>query len=176
MVSPRKNISQALFGVTSRGRKYVPPQSGCRPTFANDWLKVAVVATMRRSQASARLQPAPKAGPLTDAITGFVIWRIAVTTRRAEPSKRENSSASWRSIRSAIAATSPPAQKARPAPVITTTRTFRSAPAASSASARSRRMCPASEFNFSGRLSVIVVMPESSVTSICSYIKDVNRK
>src|SRR5688500_4481492 len=87
--SPRKNISHALFGVTSRGRKYVPPQSGCRPTFTNDWVKLAVVEAMRRSHAKARLQPAPDAGPFTAAITGLFICRIAVITRRAEPNKRE---------------------------------------------------------------------------------------
>ena len=42
-------------------------------------LKPAVSASMRRSQAKARLAPAPAATPLTAATTGFGIVAIAVT-------------------------------------------------------------------------------------------------
>jgi hypothetical protein len=43
-------------------------------------LKEAVVDAMRRSDANAKLQPAPAAGPLTTATTGFVICLIAMIT------------------------------------------------------------------------------------------------
>ena len=48
-------------------------------TFANARLKPAVSATMRRSQAKARLAPAPAATPFTLATTGFSISTRAVT-------------------------------------------------------------------------------------------------
>ena len=48
-------------------------------TLANARLKPAVSATIRRSHAKARLEPAPAATPLTAAITGFAIPASAVT-------------------------------------------------------------------------------------------------
>jgi hypothetical protein len=42
-------------------------------------LKPAVSATTRRSQAKARLAPAPAATPLTAAMTGFSIASMALT-------------------------------------------------------------------------------------------------
>ena len=55
---------------TSRGSSQVPPASGIRPIFENAWMKLAERLAMTRSQASARLAPAPAATPLTAATTG----------------------------------------------------------------------------------------------------------
>ena len=60
---------------TARGSSQVPPQSGTRPIFEKAWMKLAERAATTRSQASARLAPAPAATPLTAAITGTGIER-----------------------------------------------------------------------------------------------------
>ena len=57
--------------------KYVPPESGTSPMPMNAGTKLADSATMRMSQAHARDSPAPAAGPLTAAITGFSKARMA---------------------------------------------------------------------------------------------------
>ncbi len=61
-------IARAL--PTSRGRKYVPPESGTRPILQNAWMKLADFAAMTMSHASARLAPAPAATPFTAQTTG----------------------------------------------------------------------------------------------------------
>ena len=61
---------RARAGPTRRGRNQVPPESGTRPSLANACRKVADFAASTMSQASAILQPAPAATPLTAATTG----------------------------------------------------------------------------------------------------------
>ena len=98
----------------------------------NPGTKLAVSAAMRRSHAAASERPAPAVGPLTAAITGFSSARIArmfgwyVLSSRS----RMSSATSRNSVRSW------PAQKPRPAPVITTART--SGSAASTSACRQR--------------------------------------
>ncbi len=55
-----------------RGMNQVEPLSGTRPTPMKAWMKLADSAQMRRSQARARLAPAPAATPLTAAMIGFL--------------------------------------------------------------------------------------------------------
>jgi hypothetical protein len=62
-------IARAL--PTSRGRKYVPPESGTSPSFENDWTKLAERAASTMSQARAILAPAPAATPFTAHTTGL---------------------------------------------------------------------------------------------------------
>ena len=64
---------------TSRCSVKLEPVSQDRATLANARLKPAVSATIRRSQAKARLAPAPAATPLTAATTGFRMPTRVVT-------------------------------------------------------------------------------------------------
>src|SRR5581483_2932895 len=75
-VSPSSSSSIALLKPTSRVRMKLPPESGARPTRTKDWINFASSEATRRSQASAKLQPAPAATPLTAAITIVSIRRI----------------------------------------------------------------------------------------------------
>ena len=50
---------------------HVPPESGTSPIPTNPGTKVAALDATRMSQAHANDRPAPAAGPLTAAITGF---------------------------------------------------------------------------------------------------------
>ena len=92
--------------------------------FAKARLKPAVSATIRRSQAKARLAPAPAATPFTAAITGLAIAgqrgddRVVVLVDRSGTARRSSRSArsSTCSLRSW------PVQNARPVPVSTTQR------------------------------------------------------
>jgi hypothetical protein len=59
--------------------KNVPPESGTRPMLTKAGMKVAESAAIRRSQAAANESPAPAAGPLTEAMTGFSSARTART-------------------------------------------------------------------------------------------------
>ena len=69
----------ARAGPTRRGRIQLPPVSGTTPSLLKDWMKLAERAAKTRSQASARLAPAPAATPFTAAITGSSRLRSAST-------------------------------------------------------------------------------------------------
>ena len=49
----------------------MPPLSGTRPMFTNDWMNEAFFAASTKSQASARFAPAPAATPFTAHTIGF---------------------------------------------------------------------------------------------------------
>jgi hypothetical protein len=66
---------------SSRWMKYVPPESGTSPMPMNAGTKLADSAAIRMSQAQASESPAPAAGPLTAAMTGFSSARMARTFR-----------------------------------------------------------------------------------------------
>ncbi len=110
-----------------------------------------------RSQASASEQPMPTAGPLTAAITGFGISRIAGDDRVvALAQRRADVRVAVRRRVEAAPSGRRPRRSARPAPVSTTARTPSSAatlldapPAGRRRTARSTRSC------VSGRLSSI---------------------
>src|SRR5215831_3716958 len=111
-----------------RGRKYDDEPSGDAAIFEYAIVNLADSAATTRSPESAKLMPPPAATPLTAVITGFcdrqrrdtVPWRYVVSSLIRMP---------IRSGLSAKSLTSPPAQNARPAPVITMHRTARSSSA-----------------------------------------------
>src|SRR5713226_6029650 len=120
---------------------------------------------MRMSAASARFIPPPAAAPFTAAITGWRMVRMVSTIFC--PARRSGSSSAMapRSRASRIAARSPPALKARPAPVSTTTRTSGSCAARSSAWLSAAPNSGLRAFSRSGRFSVSVSTPASRVSS-----------
>ena len=65
--------SFALAMPTSRGSVHDEPESAESPTAENAIVKLAVSATIRKSQAKANAAPAPAATPLTAATTGLGI-------------------------------------------------------------------------------------------------------
>src|SRR5687767_131620 len=69
---------------------------------------------------------------------------------------------------------SPPAQNARPAPVMTTTRQLASSSAERSANRSSSRMVPPKAFNLSGRLSVMAAIAPRSSYSMCDMAAEFN--
>ena len=75
--SARKNIPVARCVPTSRGTKKVPLVSGINPNLEKLSTKLADSAAIVRSQAKARLAPAPAAIPFTAQITGFSRVRMA---------------------------------------------------------------------------------------------------
>src|SRR5947207_4489987 len=113
---------------------------------------------MTRSPARARLNPPPAATPLTALITG-----LGLRTRRdTAPCRYVVSSLTSAPIRGRLSAksfTSPPAQNALPAPVMTTQRTLGSSSTSSAAWKSSRPSARLSALSASGRLSVIVATP-----------------
>lgn len=77
--SPTMASSAARVGPTSRGRVQVIPESGARPIRPKASTNLASAAAIRRSQANAMEAPAPAATPLTAAMTGCGIERMART-------------------------------------------------------------------------------------------------
>src|SRR4029077_14523324 len=111
---------------------------------------------MRVVQASARLAPAPAAGPLTAAITGLGIVAMARMICLPTFSRGSTSVTSSRSRAFPSTSISPPAQNPRPAPVRTTVRTVVSSASLFRASSKA---CPRALFNAlrrSGRFNVSV--------------------
>ena len=101
------------------------------------------------SQSSAVSQPPPMARPLTAAMNGFSFAEYGNVSAsvRAPPSRRSPACAD-----SAISLRSPPAEKARPAPVTMPTRMSGSLLKSSIASASWRVSCPPRALSRSGRL------------------------
>ena len=126
---------------------------------------------MRRSQASASAMPAPAAGPLTMAIVGFGIScssrEISIRPRNSATACSTLTSAG----RSAMFLTSPPAQKARPAPVRTTAPTPASPARRGNASDSASIIGRASALSRSGRLSVKVATPSTIFSISCCSIR-----
>ena len=58
---PVKMRSLALLGPISRASRWVPPAPGMMPSSVSGWPKVASVAAIRMSAASASSQPPPSA-------------------------------------------------------------------------------------------------------------------
>ncbi|CFP64123.1 Uncharacterised protein [Bordetella pertussis] len=74
-----------------RGNRKKPPRSGTRPIRPNTAQKRAAGVPRMKSQASARLNPAPKAGPSTAAMTGF----SRLTSSWNQVCRRRMRSRSW---------------------------------------------------------------------------------
>ena len=154
--SPSSNNSMALLNPMRRGRKKLPPQSGASPTRTKAWMNRASSEAIRKSQARARLHPAPAATPFTEATTIFSMPRIRKIMGlylsrsdcpREPRCSRERPLRSW------------PAQKARPAPVISMHRVSSSRSASRSASNRSLFIWGVKAFSAWGRFRVMVATP-----------------
>ena len=78
--SPVKNISRALYRPTSRDRCALAPR---RPTLISVVPKRAASEATKMSQQAAKARPAPRAGPLTAAITGTAQSTMAHMASRA---------------------------------------------------------------------------------------------
>src|SRR5579884_3568165 len=151
-----------------RASRLVPPRTGALPTLGPVWPKTAPSAAMARSQATTSSLPPPTAAPLTAAITGEGWVLISVNSRQApsNSSRRRSGSGSSSSPRW------PPAQKAPPEPVITSTpaRLERTAMVISARSGGSNA------FRTSGRSIRIQVTPSrSSIRSPRSLTAPVSR-
>ena len=122
---------------------------------------------MRRSQAIASERPAPAAAPRTMAIVG-----LGSSCSQRETSICERSAWAFSSSvvppnsrPSAMALTSPPAQKPRPAPVRTMTPTSASSASRGSASSIASSISPDIALRRSGRLRVSVATPSFTDSS-----------
>ena len=84
-IVPVSTIMRAVERLVTRGKSQVTPQSGLKPrrTMAADMR--ALGSAKRRSQASAKARPAPMAGPLMAAITGFSTSTIVFTNSAKGP-------------------------------------------------------------------------------------------
>ncbi len=148
--------SMALAAPTRRTRVSKPPQSGISPIFTKLSENSVFSQPRRMSQARAIFMPPPAAGPLTPAITGCGMARSRLTTCSTVARWLSRTEVSLFSCHLAIASISPPAQNARPAPVITIQRTFGSVSNPRSPSSRTSRMLPARAFMAPGLFKVMV--------------------
>ncbi len=144
-----------------RGRLQVVPKSGTMPSrgpkVATKWAELPATAM---SQPSARPRPPPAATPLTRAIVGTGQATRARSAGWKIPSMICSTRSATSPCRTALR--SAPEQKARPAPVTTTTLTLSSSETAPSAAVKSRINASFIEFNDSGRSRVIVATPPST--------------
>ena len=126
--------------------------------------KRASAAATARSQAATSWQPAAVAMPWTEAITG---WGASCTAsiNFSQVRKIVRSSSS---VRPTSSFRSWPAEKARPAPLMTMTETSSRAPWRSSSAISSRISATESALSLSGRLSVMIAAGSASSTTRCS--------
>ncbi len=125
--------------------------------------KRAVSSATTRSHTSVSSQPPPSACPCTAAITGVGDSSTARNAVTASVTYARRSAVPPMSPKPAM---SPPTEKQRPSPWITTTRTSGSAPAASTASRSSEKKPCVMALSFSGRS--IVHQATASRTSYLS--------
>src|SRR6266849_1272047 len=122
---------------------------------------------MRRSQAMARDSPAPAAAPRTMAMVGLGIScshrEVSIFARR--PCALSSIVSPPNSRPSAMALTSPPAQKPRPAPVSTTTPTSGSEARRSRETSMASSISPDMALSRSGRFMVRTATPSLTVSS-----------
>ncbi len=165
MRSPRKSSSSAFAVPTSSRSRVEAPPSGPRPMREKTTPKRAVSEAMRRSVASARLQPMPTASPLMLPRTGFGSSRRRRMQRLprsrmsppGSPGKDEASVRRRSSFETGLR--SAPAEKLRPAPVSTTARTASSASSSRSMRSISRKRPVVSALRAAGRFRVSVATP-----------------
>ena len=93
------------------------------PTLVKRKANLARSDTILKSLANANMAPAPAAMPLTAAITGFLRFRMFLTTLQVIRVKRLSSSAFMSISLPMISCTLPPEQKPLPVPVMITTLT-----------------------------------------------------
>src|ERR1700691_958178 len=143
--------------------------AGTRPIRTSETAKTASAAATAMSQQLTSPTPPAKAAPLTRATTGFGIsLRVRSISARpmASATFRVSSSPAMRFIQ----LMSPPAEKALPAPVSTTTRTLPSAPRVRKAPANSAISASSKALRTSGRLRVRVTTPRLSAANRIALI------
>ncbi len=160
---PVSRMSLARASPRWRTSQWVHPQSGARPRRTKIGWKTAVRSATTRSQARARLIPAPTAAPRPAATTGFGMLATAVTMSR--PMSSVPSVVVGSAARSE---TSAPEQNADPDPRSTTTRTASSRAAWVSSDHRRARTSRFMALRTRGRLSVISSAPSRAATSTAS--------
>src|SRR5882757_1344187 len=134
---------------------HAPMSHPARPTRVNRKAVVVRGVPSRRSDAIARIAPAPAHTPSIAATIGCGQWRIAFTR---SPVMRVKSSNCWKFIRvsgSMISCTSPPEQKLPPAPLNTIVRTSAAFTRSRNKSRNSAYDSNVSGFLRSGRLRVM---------------------
>jgi hypothetical protein len=161
-----------------RGRNHDDAASGTIPSRPKTKPMRAEDDASRTSIGSVIVAPIPTAGPLIAPMTGLVQRKIASVTRPpvsrtpwtiAGSSKRSRRSSSVGRCVSSRPKTLPsadrsmPTQNARPRPVTTTARTSSSAPARSKACSSSSAIVTVNALRWSGRSSVSVRMPSTTV-------------
>jgi hypothetical protein len=151
--------ARARCSPTRRGRNHVLPPSGRRPMRAKACRKLADLAAIAMSAASAKLMPTPAAGPLTAATIGLGTERIRRITGLKNLSSAEPESPP--SLPRSGSLKSAPAQKPRPAPVSSTARTEPSAASFSQQSLSSAIILRDTALSLSGAFSVSVARPWS---------------
>ena len=82
-ISPSIIMCSAALTPSRRTRKYILPVSPGRPMFTKPMLILLEGETILKSQARARLSPAPVATPFIMAITGFEQFLMAEAIRSA---------------------------------------------------------------------------------------------
>ncbi len=132
-------------------------------------VKRALSPAMRMSQARAMLSPAPAAGPFTMAMVGL---GISCSSRDVSSRcrRRVTGLSSDSASPEAMPPMSPPAQKARPAPVTNTQRTSLSSASPSMIGTSASIVSPSRALSFWGRLRVTVATWSEMSTSTVSDV------
>ena len=139
MKSPSNKSSLAFDKPTMRGKSHAAPMSAPHnPTLVNRNAIFAELAAMRRSAAAAITAPAPQVVPLSEARIGFSSVRMFAINLQVKRVNACTSASGTSNKRPMMSFTSPPEQKARPVPVITTARTESREPSAPNTSVSSR--------------------------------------
>ncbi|MNT42282.1 hypothetical protein D3C72_1786990 [compost metagenome] len=81
IMRPVNAMSMAFDLPTARGKRCVPPAPGITPSLISGWPNLAVSDAMMKSHIIASSQPPPSAKPLTAAITGLRMERMASQLR-----------------------------------------------------------------------------------------------
>ncbi len=166
-------MSSAFADPINLGSNQAMPCSATRPRWAKAVVNFAESLAIRMSQKSVKTSPMPAHGPLMAAMIGFGHSNIypnrpskCSSTEGPRSSSNETSASSpfstMRFLPSPLASIfckppmSAPAQKPRPAPVMTITRTSSSAAASLMAPRTLFSIVAVQAFNLSGRLSVMV--------------------
>ena len=160
--------SSALSIPTMRGRNQLEQASGTMPRFAKTKPYLAFLDASLTSMAHCIVAPIPTAGPLHAEMTGFKHSKILRVSN--PPPSGFKPVPSFSALKAPLPLErSAPAQKPLPAPVIMMAFTSSSASARSNASMSSVIIVPVKALSFSGRFSVIVRIPSSSMSKrICS--------
>ena len=162
MNEPVTSMSKARLTETLRDSATAGVEQN-RPTSMPETAKRAVSAAIARSQAATSWQPAAVAMPCTRAITGTgSAWIACMMALQRVKS-------AWKYSRSRcarISCRSCPAQKALPAPAMTTQRKLASAPSAASSRCKASSIASDSALSCRGRFRRSVTTPAS-----CSRIR-----